>query len=320
MEEHAIALGDPGYPARLRELADPPEVLFARGSLAPAIAGGHDLPPAIAIVGARDATAYGIATARDLARRLAEHGVLVVSGLAVGIDGAAHRGALEGDGLTIAVVGSGTDVVYPRSHARLRDQILSSGAVIGELPEGMPPLPHQFPRRNRLISGLALGVVVVEATQRSGSLVTAKLALEQGREIFAVPGPVSSPRSRGPHALLKQGAKLVESVEDILRELPLGVAGRLGPTAGGGLENLSPRCVAVLEAIAAGAATADEIALREVHQVSEIYENLLQLEVRGAIVRGAGGRYALRAGMCGVAALPADPQDRPRVDCPDRGS
>jgi DNA processing protein len=174
---------------------------------------------AIAIVGARQATPYGVRVTEALARDLAQLGFTIVSGMARGIDAAAHRGALAAGGRTIAVLGCGLDVVYPPEHGRLRAEIAQSGSVMTEFPPGTRPLASHFPRRNRILSGLALGVVVVEAAEGSGSLITARLALDQGREVFAVPGPLDAPLSRGPHGLIKQGAKLVETVEDIVEEL-----------------------------------------------------------------------------------------------------
>jgi DNA processing protein len=311
MNEHQLWPEAPHYPPLLRHVVEPPAPLFARGQLVETRDEWDDAP-AVAIVGARDATAYGLGVARDLGRELARRGVVVVSGLAVGIDGAAHRGALDAGGRTIAVVGAGTDVVYPRQHARLRAEILSSGAVVSEMPAGTPPMPHHFPRRNRLISGLCLGVVVVEATLRSGSLSTARHALEQGREVMAVPGAVVAPRSRGPHALLKEGAKLVETVDDIVAEIPvarLAACGVAGPA-------LSPQCVAILRCIAAGDASADQIAAREGREVAEIWRDLLGLELIGAIVRQSGGRFGLSSPIADTS--PAT-QDR-RVDGPAKGS
>lgn len=208
-----ICLGDPDYPENLKNIADPPAVLFVRGTLAV-----RDLV-AIAVVGSRFASPMGLNTTRRLCGDLAKAGVTVVSGLAMGIDTAAHWGAIKGGGRTLAVLGCGLDVAYPRSNTGLKQAIRGCGAVLTELPLGSPPLAAHFPLRNRIISGLALGVVVVEAAQRSGSLITARLALEQGREVFAVPGPAGHERSVGPHRLLKQGAKLVESAEDILEEI-----------------------------------------------------------------------------------------------------
>ena len=294
MHELRLQRSDPGWPAALREIPDPPKRLHLRGALAADFVAGRPWPAAIAVVGARDATAYGLAVARDLGRRLAENGVAVVSGLAVGIDGAAHRGALEAGGITLAVIGCGTDVVYPRPHARLRKDILANGLVLGEHEPGTPALPHHFPQRNRILSALALGVIVVKATQRSGSISTARHALEQGREVFAVPGPINSPRSRGPHALLKQGARLVEGVEDVLAELPTLRSARLqaGTAAAPGPSPLAPRHAAIVEALASGASTPDAIALYLGREVREILGDLLDLELRGTILRGPAGGFA----------------------------
>ncbi|MEW6267713.1 MAG: DNA-processing protein DprA [Thermodesulfobacteriota bacterium] len=289
--EVVVAFGDRSYPGALRHVYAPPRRLHVRGRLA---ASPEALSmPSIAVVGARDATAYGLALARALGRGLAEAGIQVVSGLALGIDGAAHRGALDAGGVTVAVVGTGTDVVYPRQHRRLRIEILREGAVVSELPPGTPPRPGHFPQRNRIISGLSLGVVVVEATLRSGSLGTARHALEQGREVFAVPGPVGSARSQGPHSLLKRGARLVENVDDILVELPPGVlrpGSRAAAPAG-----LSPAAAGLLEAIRGGAPTVDAMAARTGSKVPEILNDLLLLELRGLVARGPGGRYAALA-------------------------
>ncbi|MFM8409423.1 MAG: DNA-processing protein DprA [Alphaproteobacteria bacterium] len=292
MDEIRLTTADDAYPEALRRIADPPRTLHLRGALAGEISSGRPWPSAIAIVGSREATAYGLAVARDLGRWLAEAGIVVLSGLAVGIDAAAHRGALEAGGLTCAVIGCGTDVDYPRTNARLREEILASGFVIGEHSPGTPALAHHFPTRNRILSALSLGVVVVEATLRSGSMSTARHALEQGREVFAVPGPVSSPRSRGPHWLLKQGAKLVERVEDVLAEIP-SVAREAGrPGATGPASARSRPASDVFAAIAEGVATPDAIALHLGRDVPEVLRELLQLEVRGDVVRGASGGFA----------------------------
>jgi len=204
---------DTEYPERLRQIHDPPPFLYIRGRFAPQ----DDL--AIAIVGARTASTYGRKMARELAHELAGCGVCVVSGLARGIDSEAHQAALEAGGRTIAVLGSGLDVVYPREHIALAERIAESGAVVSEFFLGSQPEAGNFPYRNRVISGLSLGTVVVEATEKSGSLITAQCALDQNREVFAVPGPVTASRSRGPHRLIKDGAKLVESIDDILSEI-----------------------------------------------------------------------------------------------------
>ena len=204
---------DTEYPERLRQIHDPPPFLYIRGSFAPQ----DDL--AIAIVGARTASTYGRKMARELAHELAGCGVCVVSGLARGIDSEAHQASLEAGGRTIAVLGSGLDVVYPREHIALAERIAETGAVVSEFSFGSQPEAGNFPYRNRVISGISLGTVVVEATEKSGSLITAQCALDQNREVFAVPGPVTASRSRGPHRLIKDGAKLVESIDDILSEI-----------------------------------------------------------------------------------------------------
>src|SRR5256712_2115529 len=208
-----IALGDERYPELLRAIYDPPAVLYCDGSVEP---GDRQ---AVAIVGTRQATPYGLRITETLAGELSALGFTILSGFARGIDAAAHRAALAAGGRTIAVLGCGLDVDYPPGHASLHAEIAGSGAVLTEFAPGTPPRATNFPRRNRIISGLALGVVVVEAAEDSGSLITARLALEQGREVFAVPGPIDAPTSRGPHGLLKQGAKLVETVNDIVEEL-----------------------------------------------------------------------------------------------------
>ena len=206
---------DPRFPERLKQIPYPPPLLFLKGSLLPQ----DDL--ALALVGTRAASYYGLKTCRRLAGALALRGVTVVSGLARGIDTAAHQGALENSGRTLAVLGCGLDVVYPPENLKLYEQIPEQGALVSEFPLGTPPEARNFPIRNRIISGLSLGVVVVEAGERSGAGITAQIALDQNREVFAVPGPIDSPTSVGPHRLIQQGAKLVQDVEDIFQELPV---------------------------------------------------------------------------------------------------
>jgi DNA processing protein len=217
LKVEVIGWTDARYPPSLTCIHEPPLVLYVRGELIEEDSCG------VALVGTRYATAYGKSVARKLARELAYRGITVISGLARGVDLAAHEGALEAGGRTVAVLGSGVDVVYPKENSSLVEAIQREGcgAVVSELPMGSKPLSGNFPRRNRIISGLSKGVVVVEAPERSGALITARLALEQGREVFAVPGPVTSPYSRGVHMLLRDGAKLVEDVNDILEELEL---------------------------------------------------------------------------------------------------
>jgi DNA processing protein len=210
---HLVTLADNAYPKQLLEINNPPAVLYAIGHL-------HWLNhPSIAMVGSRSATPQGEKNAEDFAESLCNRGLCVVSGMALGIDGAAHRGALKANGATIAVVGTGLDIVYPARHRDLAHKIAERGLIISEFPLGTPSKAQNFPRRNRVISGLSLGCLVVEANIDSGSLITARLATEQGREVFAIPGSIHSPVTKGCHQLIKQGAKLVESTEDILEEL-----------------------------------------------------------------------------------------------------
>ncbi|HSE98345.1 MAG TPA: DNA-processing protein DprA, partial [Blastocatellia bacterium] len=199
----------------LRETYDPPIVLFVRGDIDCALG-----QPAVAVVGSRHCSTYGKNVAEKIARELAERGVTIVSGLARGIDAAAHKGALSGLGLTIGVMGTGLDAVYPKENARLAEKIVESGALLTEFPINTPPLSRNFPFRNRVISGLSLGVLLVEGAERSGSLITARMASEQGREVFAVPGNITSGKSFGPNYLIKDGAKLVQSWRDVVEELP----------------------------------------------------------------------------------------------------
>lgn len=211
---HLVTLGDSTYPKALLQIPDPPPMLFAKGDLS-----CLNLP-SIAIVGSRNASVQGEKNAENFAESLAENGLCIVSGMALGIDGAAHRGALKAKhGKTIAVVGTGLDIVYPSKHRELAHQIAAQGLIVSEFPIGTPSRPENFPRRNRIISGLSLGCLVVEANVQSGSLITAKLAMEQGREVFAIPGSIHSPVSKGCHALIKQGAKLVDCIRDITDEL-----------------------------------------------------------------------------------------------------
>lgn len=209
-----ITIQDASYPTNLKAIYDPPQVLYMKGDLVPTDS------LAISVVGTRTASPYGKMVAEQLSNHLASKGVTVVSGMAYGIDTAAHNGALNASGRTIAVMGNGLDIVYPARNASLQERIIASGAAISEFPMGTPALRNNFPRRNRVISGLSLGTLVVEAPKRSGALITADYALEQGREVFAVPGQILSEMSGGTNNLIKQGAKLVESVEDILDELP----------------------------------------------------------------------------------------------------
>jgi len=218
----AVTLKDNRYPALLRESYDPPIVVYCLGDFARAFA-----QPALAIVGSRRCSTYGRNVAEMLARELAERGVTIVSGLARGVDSAAHRGALEGRGLTVAVMGTGLDAVYPKENKRLSERIAEQGALVTEFPLRTPPVSQNFPFRNRVISGVALGVVVVEGAERSGSLITARLAYEQGRDVFAVPGNITSAKSFGPNYLIKDGAKLVQTWRDVVEEFPVEFKARI---------------------------------------------------------------------------------------------
>lgn len=212
---YLVTLADPDYPKALLEIADPPTVLYAKGNLALLN------QPSIAIVGSRNASVQGEKNAEAFANGLCGYGLCIVSGLALGIDGAAHRGALSANGATIAVVGTGLDIVYPAKHRDLAHQIVERGLIISEFALSTPSKPQNFPKRNRIISGLSLGCLVVEANLQSGSQITARLAAEQGREVFAIPGSIHSPMSKGCHQLIKQGAKLVDGLQDIMEELDL---------------------------------------------------------------------------------------------------
>jgi len=211
---HVLTLADAAYPAELLEIADPPLLLYAQGNLALL---AH--PMRLAVVGSRNPTAQGALTARDMCKALAECGVCIVSGLALGIDGAAHEGALEASGGTIAVVGTGLDRVYPRRHLNLAHRMAAHALLISEFPLGTSPSPSNFPKRNRIIAGLSQGTLVVEAALASGSLITARCAADMGRDVFAIPGSIHSTQAKGCHALIRQGAKLVETAQDVLEEL-----------------------------------------------------------------------------------------------------
>ncbi len=210
---HVVTLADSDYPRSLLEVPDPPPLLYVKGQRQ------HLNQPALAIVGSRNATPQGLANAESFAHHLSDNGLCIVSGLALGIDGAAHRGGLQGQASSIAVVGTGLDIVYPARHRELAHELAQKGALVSEFPLGTPSKAQNFPRRNRLISGLSRGCLVVEAALQSGSLITARLAAEQGREVFAIPGSIHSPLAKGCHFLIKQGAKLVESAQEILDDL-----------------------------------------------------------------------------------------------------
>jgi DNA processing protein len=274
----AVAFTDAGYPALLGQLGDAPPVLWVRGCA------GVLGRPAVAVVGSRAASAAGVHAGRRLAEDLAAAGVVVISGLARGVDAAAHDGAVAA-GHTIAVLGSGVDVVYPAEHAALAGRIAARGALVSEFPPGTAPRRHHFPLRNRIISGLSVAVVVVEAADRSGALITARLALDQGREVMAMPGPVAGGRNRGAHGLIRDGALLVESADDVLNALaalPLAARGAAVP---------ADPPDAVLGALAEGEEVdVDALARRTGLEGPALLARVSHLEVEGSVQRVPGGR------------------------------
>ncbi len=286
-----ITRQDPNYPALLLEIVDPPPVLYCYGNLS-----GRQCH--IAMVGSRKATAYGKTSARNLARELAARGISVVSGMALGVDTAAHQGALEGGGGTVAVLGSGLACVYPQANLKLFHRIAENGAVVSEFALDARPEARHFPQRNRIISGMALGTVVVEAAKRSGSLITARMAAEQGREVYAVPGSIRVATTQGTHDLIKQGAKLVENVEDIVEEIAVHLngpvlrapAGRHQQTipAPSGAYGLDDDEIALLTAMGPYPVHIDELARRCNQEMGRLNAALLQLELKGAIDQEPG--------------------------------
>jgi DNA processing protein len=287
-----IHFSDSRYPALLKEIADPPLVLYVRGDAS--LLNSNS----VAVVGSRVPSPYGMEMARELASGLSQRGVVVVSGFAMGIDAEAHEGALEGGAGTVAVFGCGLDIVYPPSNRRLCKRVIESGKgiILSEFPIGTPPVPGQFPRRNRIISGLSRGVVVVEAAARSGSLITARLALEQGREVFAVPGLARSVRSTGTHRLIQGGAKLVTQVQDILEEFPnfaSGLPSVAFPRLPSTLEDLPEGGEAVVEALRSGSLSMDELMSKIQLTAGRLSPLLLNLELSGWVEPLPGQRYTL---------------------------
>ncbi len=289
-ENHIICLDDPRYPRLLKEIPDPPPLLYVHGD--PDYLG----QPQLAIVGSRNPTASGLALAREFAAYLAEFGLTISSGLATGIDAAAHEGALEGRGGTLAVTGTGLDRVYPACHRELAHRIAASGALVSEFPPGTPPQASNFPRRNRIISGLSVGTLVVEAALRSGSLITARLARDQGREVFAIPGSTHNPLARGCHALIREGAKLVETGQHILEELAplISVAQAPVTTPESGTDKtpqLAEDYRKLLGSMGYDAISVDELVQRSGLTPEEVSSMLLMLELEGHLASSAGGRY-----------------------------
>lgn len=288
-----LTFNAPNYPVRLRMIPDPPPFLYVSGEIR------EEDEKAVAVVGSRSASDYGIRIGRELCQDLAFLGFTVVSGMARGIDGEAHKAALEVDRRTIAVLGSGVDVVYPPEHEGLYRKICQGGAVLSELPMGTPPFSYNFPSRNRLISGVSLGVVVVEATEKSGSLITAGLALEQGREVFAVPGEAGASRSRGTHRLIRQGAKLVESVEDIVEEIAPQLLARARlvekATAVSLPPNMSLEASKIFELILGRPLQIDEVIQTSGLSPAKVAEILLDMEIKGILKQLPGKRFVAKS-------------------------
>lgn len=277
---HIVTLADAEYPQALLQIADPPTLFYARGRL--------ELlnRPALAVVGSRNATPQGIQTAESFSRSLAQQGLVIVSGLALGIDAAAHRGALAADGDSIAVIGTGADRIYPARNRDLALALAEHGLIISEFPLGTPAIAANFPRRNRLISGLARGVLVVEAAPQSGSLITARQAAEQGREVFAIPGSIHSPVARGCHQLIKEGAKLVQTAEDVLEDLRWQHSITM-TVPSSNTDETDP----VLSALGHDPCNLDELAERSGLAAAELLPRLLEFELDGTIAKLPGNRF-----------------------------
>jgi DNA processing protein len=281
---HVLTLDHPDYPPLLREIAEPPPVLFVRGNVDVLTL------PQIAIVGSRHPSADGCINARLFSAGLSAAGYVITSGMAIGIDGEAHKGALGRDGITVAVLGSGLDQIHPPTHKRLADKIARRGAVISEFMPNEPAYQSNFPQRNRIISGLAHGVLVVEAAERSGSLITARLAGEQGREVFAMPGSIHNPVARGCHKLIRQGVKLVDSVADILEEFPALLHWEQERVAATQEKQKLPKASkAVLAHIAYDPVSIDTLVQRTGCELPALYTHLMKLELAGLIVNRSDG-------------------------------
>ncbi|OIP19342.1 MAG: DNA protecting protein DprA [Comamonadaceae bacterium CG2_30_59_20] len=296
-----VTLGDPGYPQALLDIDDPPLMLYLLGN-----AHFDDAMRCLAVVGSRNPTPQGAHNARQFAKAMAQAGLTVVSGLALGVDGAAHEGALDAlpegatgqaQALTLAVIGTGLDRVYPRAHHALAHRIAQHGLLLSEYPIGTPPLNANFPKRNRLIAGLARGTLVVEAALKSGSLITARLTSEQGKDVFAIPGSIHAAQSRGCHALIKQGAKLVESAQDVLEELqgfqplPLAIAGLTAPDASRLIGDADDAEDDLLQAIGFDPVGLDALQGRTQLNTADLQAQLMTLEINGQVARLPGGLF-----------------------------
>ena len=290
---HLIAFTDPRYPQSLRSIERPPIVLYVAGD------GGVLNDPQLSIVGSRNPTPAGRDTAFDFAEELAARGLAITSGLAEGIDGAAHRGALAAQGITLAVLGNGIDLIYPRCNQALSEEIRFRGALISEFPLGTPPRRENFPQRNRIIAALSLGTLVVEAARRSGSLITARLAGDQNRELFAVPGSIHNPLSRGCHELIRQGAKLTETAADILRELNFSAFFERSRRILGGPDSAAEFAAGMdkehkilLDALGFDPADLDMLVVRTGFKAEAVSSMMLILELEGHVQAAPGGRYS----------------------------
>lgn len=283
-DHHLILLQDDDYPAALKQIHDPPFFLFAAGDRS--VLTSYD--ERVAIVGARKASGYGLKQAMSIAETLARHSVLVVSGLALGIDAAAHEGALAAGEATVAVLGTGCEQVYPRRHWRLAERIQQSGLLLSEFPLRSPALPAHLPRRNRIVTGLSSATVVIEAALKSGSLISAKLALAEGREVMAVPGLVTNQQARGCHQLIRDGALLIESADDVLKELGIGTGDSLDLSLG--VQGLTPDQEKLLDLLQAGPVSMDTLLSDLELPIEDLTVALVMLEVMG-LVHSEGGRF-----------------------------
>ena len=288
-------VGSAHYPVALLNIEDPPLVLYMMGAVVNSWqTAPENIAQNLAIVGSRNPTPQGEANARQFAKAFAERGLCIVSGLALGVDGAAHDGALLGGGTTIAVVGTGLDRVYPKKHLALAHRIAACGLIISEFPIGTPPLNANFPKRNRIISGLSVGTLVVEAALKSGSLITARLASEQGKDVFAIPGSIHSPQSRGCHYLIKQGAKLVETAQDVMEELKIPFSSSASMSDGDGDEP-SKGDSPFLSALGFDIVSLDALQARTGLPTPELQARLLELELDGFVRRLPGGLFQRQA-------------------------
>lgn len=296
-QHRVLTLGDPGYPQSLLHMEDPPMLLYGKGAAHMWNTGGlaNGMPQCLAVVGSRNPTAQGAANARQFSKALAQAGLTIVSGMALGVDGAAHEGALDGAGsgqlATIAVVGTGLDRVYPKQHLDLARRIAQHGVLLSEYPLGTPPLSANFPRRNRLIAGLSSGTLVVEAALQSGSLITARLAIEQGKDVFAIPGSIHSTQSRGCHALIKQGAKLVESAKDVLDELQPASRSPQRTDLATASDGLLGTEDALLEALGFEPTGLDALQARTGLDTATLQARLMEFEIHGHVARLPGGLF-----------------------------